>query len=138
MIEHTNLISDDDGYKSFNHFEISETLKDILYDDYFNYKTQLFDKTKLTEELYHTNFVNKYDPVEHKQIFDVYINKDSFRQKAYFVYSIIDYKRYETFVNENKEIENPNDMTITYSVLDSLGVKVQIYKVSIADIAFLF
>ena len=138
MIEHTNLISDNNGYKSFNHFEISDSLKDILFENYFNYKTEDFDKENLIEDLYNKNFVNKYDAVEHKQVFDMYIDNEKFKNKALFVYSIIDNKKYETFVKNNPEIKNPNDFTITYSVIDSDGVKVQVYNITISDIAFLF
>ena len=51
---------------------------------------------------------------------------------------ILNYKKYEIFVKNNPEIKNPNDFTITYSVIDSDGVKVQIYNITISDIAFLF
>lgn len=138
MIEHTNLISDDNGYKSFNHFKIHDTFKEMLFDDYFNYNTNEYNKRELAEDLYNKNFVNKYDPIEHKQIFDMYINNEKFKQKALFIYSLINEAKYTAFVQNNPEIDNPNELTIVYSVLDSDGVKVQIYNISIADIAFLF
>ena len=35
-------------------------------------------------------------------------------------------------------IENPNELIIPYNVVDSDGVKINIYNISIADIAFVF
>lgn len=138
MIEHTNLISEEDGYKKFNHFQISDELKDLLYKDYHSYKTAHFTRDTQIEELYNRQFTHKYDPIEHKQIFDLYINNVQFKEKAKFIYSIIDEGKFKEFAQQNPEIDNPNDLIISYSVIDSSGVKVQLYKVTIADIAFLF
>lgn len=138
MIEHTNLISEENGYKSFNFFQIDDSLKELLFEDYYNYKTEQYNKQELVDNLYNTNFTNKYDPVAHKQIFDLYIDNEKFIDKAKFIYSVIDANKYTQFAQQNQEIENPDEMTITYSVIDSVGVKVQIYRITIEDIAFLF
>lgn len=139
MIEQEALLKvDEDGYKQFNHFEISEELKDILFDDYYNYNNAQYNKQELIEELYNKNFVNKYDREQHKQIFELYIDDEKFKTKAQFIYSLVDEEKFKTFVAQNAEIENPNALTITYNIVDSEGVKVQMQKVSIADIAFLF
>jgi hypothetical protein len=42
------------------------------------------------------------------------------------------------FVEDNETIENPNELIISYSVVDSDGVKVNIYNIGITDIAFVF
>ncbi|MGB7401502.1 MAG: hypothetical protein WA916_02935 [Arcobacter sp.] len=41
-------------------------------------------------------------------------------------------------MENHQEIENPNDLTIKYSVIDSDNTKVLMYNISIADIAFVF
>jgi hypothetical protein len=92
----------------------------------------------LVEELYKTNFIDKYDEVTQKEVFDLYINNEEFKKKAQFVYSIIDRDKYINFVNKNSELENPNDLIIKYFILDSSGVKVQIYHISIIDVSFVF
>lgn len=139
MIEQQALLKvDENGYKQFNHFEVHETLEAILFEDYYNYNNKDFNKQALIEELYNKNFVNKYDREQHQQIFELYINNTKFKEKAQFVYALIDEDKYKTFAQANPEIENPNELTITYSILDSEGVKVQMYQISIADIAFLF
>ena len=38
----------------------------------------------------------------------------------------------------NETIENPNELIISYSIVDSDGVKINIYNISISDIAFVF
>lgn len=138
MIIKTELISDEDGYKRFNHFEINKGLKDILFDDYYLYNKESLDKKNIIENLYNKNFVNKYDREAQKEIFDLYIDNDEFKKKAQFIYSIIDYDKYAKFALENPELDNANEMTIKYSILDSDGVKVQIYHISIIDISFVF
>lgn len=138
MIEKTHFVSEENGYKRYNHFEISEGLKEILDDEYFLYDTDKFKKQELVENLYKKNFEDKYDRETQKEIFQLYIDNNDFKKKAKFVYSIIDYDKYEKFVLENPELENPNELTIKYSILDSEGVKVQIYYVSIIDISFVF
>ncbi len=138
MIQKTHLIEDDNGYKKYNHFEISKGLEEILDEEYYLYNSSEFKKTDLVEELYKTNFIDKYDEVTQKEVFDLYINNEEFKKKAQFVYSIIDKDKYTNFVNENSELENPNDLLIKYSILDSSGVEVQIYHISIIDISFVF
>lgn len=138
MTEYSNLISNENGYKKFNHFEISKELKNILANDYFTYNTDDFKKHDLVNKLYTNNFEDKYDRNTQKEIFAQYIDNEKFKEKAQFIYSIIDIEKYINFVNLNQEIENPNDMTIKYSILDSDGVKVQLYFLSIKDISFVF
>lgn len=139
MIEQTALLkTDENGYKQYNHFEIHETLESILFEDYYNYNNDKFNKQELIEALYNKNFVEKYDREQHQQIFELYIDNAKFKEKAQFVYALVDTEKYKQFAKANPEIENPNELTITYSILDSDGVKVQLFKISIADIAFLF
>ncbi|PLY08373.1 MAG: hypothetical protein C0625_01945 [Arcobacter sp.] len=138
MIEQTHLLSDENGYKRFNHFEISDELENLLANDYFLYNTIEFNKQDLVNDLYKINFENKYNRETEKEIFNQYIDNDKFKEKAQFVYSIIDYEKYSQFVLNNPEITNANNLTIKYSILDSDGVKVQIYFISILDISFVF
>ncbi|WP_072682066.1 hypothetical protein [Arcobacter sp. LA11] len=138
MIEYSSLISDENGYKRFNHFEISKDLENILADDYHTYNTDKFSKDDLVTQLYKKNFVDKYDRDTQKEIFSLYIDNEKFKEKAQFVYSIIDIEKYINFVNENSQVENPNELTVKYSILDSEGVKVQIYNLTINDISFVF
>jgi len=138
MIEYSNLISEEDGYKKFNHFEISKELEAILADDYFTYNTNNFLKKELVSKLYKKNFIDKYNRDTQKEIFSLYIDNKKFKEKAEFVYSIIDIEKYINFVNDNPEIKNPAELTVKYSILDSEGIKVQIYNLSIDDISFVF
>ncbi len=138
MIESTYLISNKDNYKEYGKFEIYDGFKDLLFEDYNLYKTENFSKENLIEDLYNKNFVNKYDREAQSQIFEQYIDNEAFKSKALFVYSIIDADKFAKFVQENPEIENPNDYTISFSIVDSQGTKVQLYYISIKDIAFVF
>lgn len=138
MIEQMNLISEEDGYKRFNKFEIADELKDILRDDYYLYNTIDFKYKKEAQDLYDKNFVNKYNRETHAQIFEQYIDNDAFKDKAKFVYSLIDEEKYKKFAQENSEIENPNDITIKYTISDSSGVNVVMYHLGIVDISFVF
>ena len=115
MIEKTYALSDDGTYKRFNHFEISEQLKDILADDYYLYNTSEFKKENLLDDLYKINFLDKYDRETQKEIFEQYIDNEQFIKKTKFVYSVIDYEKYAKFVLSNAELEKPNDFTIQYS-----------------------
>ncbi len=72
------------------------------------------------------------------EVFSLYINNEKFKEKVLFIYSILDENRYKKFVENHQEIENPNDLTIKYSVIDSDNTKVLMYNISIADIAFVF
>lgn len=138
MIKTTHEISNEDGYIKYNFFEIHPDLEAIIAADYFKYETKDFDKAEYCEAMYKKNFYDKYDQVAQKIVFDKYINNEQFKKKALFIYSIIDFDKYSEFVEKNDTIENPNELTLSYSILDSSGVKVAIYNISIADIAFVF
>jgi uncharacterized short protein YbdD (DUF466 family) len=69
---------------------------------------------------------------------ELYINNEKFKEKAKFIYSVIDYDKYVKFVEDNQTIENPNELIISYSVVDSDGVKVNVYNIGITDISFVF
>ena len=138
MIKTTHEISDENGYKKYNLFEIHKNLETIIADDYFTYSSNEFKKDSYCELMYKKNFYDKYDKNMYKEVYEKYIDNISFKEKAKFIYSVIDYEKYVEFVEKNKTIENPNDLTISYSVLDSHGVKVNMYNISISDIAFVF
>ncbi|AXX95455.1 hypothetical protein [Arcobacter ellisii] len=132
MIRTTSLISDENGYKKYNLFEIHETLQDIIADDYLEYSSKNFKKDSYCELMYKKNFYDKYDRDKYKEVYEKYIDNEK------FVYSIIDYDKYVKFVELNETIENPNELIISYSVVDSDGVKVNFYNIGIRDIAFVF
>ncbi len=138
MIKNTNLISDIDGYKKYNYFEISEELEDILCSDFNEYNKDSSLKQDLIDNLYKVNFEDKYNRADNKEIFKLYIDNQQFKDKTQFIYSIVDYDKYKEFVSKNDELENANELTIKYCILDSDGVKVQIYHISIVDISFVF
>ena len=138
MIKTTHEISNEDGYKKYNLFEIHEDLADIIADDYLTYSSSQFQKESYTELMYKKNFYDKYDPETYAAVYEKYINNEAFKNKAKFIYSVIDYDKYVKFVEENETIENPNELIISYSIVDSDGVKVEIYNIGISDIAFVF
>lgn len=138
MIRTTALISDENGYKKYNLFEIHEDLEPIIADDYLDFSSKNFKKTAYCELMYKKNFYDKYDETTYKEVYERYINNEKFKEKAKFIYSVIDYDKYVKFVEENQTIENPNELIISYSVVDSEGVKVQIYNIGISDISFVF
>jgi ribulose kinase len=138
MIKTTALISDENGYKKYNLFEIHEDLQNIIADDYLEYSTSNFKKAAYCELMYKKNFYDKYDETTYKEVYVRYINNEKFKDKAKFIYSIIDYDKYVKFVEENQTIENPNELIISYGVVDSDGVKVEIYNIGIVDISFVF
>ncbi|WP_419768544.1 hypothetical protein [Arcobacter sp.] len=138
MIEKKYLIEKDNDYSKFNYFEISDELEEILADDYYTYNSKEYIKKDLVEKMYAINFVNKYDIEKQPEVFSLYINNEKFKEKVLFIYSILDENRYKKFVENHQEIENPNDLTIKYSVIDSDNTKVLMYNISIADIAFVF
>lgn len=138
MIRTTSLISDEDGYKKYNLFEIQEDLIAIIADDYLSYASKDFKKESYCELMYKKNFYDKYDRDKYKEVYEKYIDNEKFKDKAKFVYSIIDYDKYVKFVELNETIENPNELIISYSVVDSDGVKVNFYNIGIRDIAFVF
>ena len=138
MIKTTFEISNEDGYKKYNLFEIHEDLKDIISDDYMKYGSSEFVKAAYCELMYKKNFYDKYDRNTYKEVYEKYIDNENFKQKANFIYSVVDYEKYVKFVEENQEIANPNELTISYNILDSQDVKVNIYNISIRDISFVF
>lgn len=138
MIKTVQEISNENGYKKYNQFEIHEDLKDIISDDYLNYSLPNLTKKKYCEDLYKKNFYDKYDAVEYKEVYDRYINNEKFKEKAMFIYHIIDFEKYSKFVQENETIENPNELLISYSVVDSDGVKIDMFNIGIVDISFVF
>lgn len=138
MIRTTALISDENGYKKYNLFEINEDLQNIIANDYLEYSSQNFKKAAYCELMYKKNFYDKYDETTYKEVYERYINNEKFKEKAKFIYSIIDYDKYVKFVEENQTIQNPNELLISYSIVDSDGVKVEIYNIGITDIAFVF
>ena len=138
MIKTTYEISNEDGYIKYNFFEIHPDLEAIIAEDYNKWDTQDFTKKDYCENMYKRNFYDKYDEDQYKEVYDRYINNEKFKEKAMFIYSVIDYDKYKEFVELNPEIENPNELIISYSILDSSGVKVNIYNIGISDIAFVF
>jgi hypothetical protein len=138
MIEYKYEISNEDGYVRHNHFEIHEALQTILREDYFLFNSEAYDKQELVEKLYKENFEDKYDRATQGQIFEQYIDNEKFKEKVFFIYSIIDEEKYKKFVAVNPELENPNELTVEYNIIDSDGVKVQLFNIAIADIAFVF
>lgn len=138
MIKTTHEISNENGYIKYNFFEIHPDLEPIISPDYNLWDTKDFSKKKYCENMYKKNFYDKYDKDTYAEVYDRYINNEKFKEKAMFIYSIIDYDKYKEFVELNPEIDNPNELIISYSILDSSGVKVNIYNIAIADIAFVF
>ncbi len=138
MIEYINEISNENNYRRYNQYSISDNFKELIFDDYYVYNTNEYNKKELVEELYNKNFVNKYNIDTQKEIFDLYINNEKFKEKVLFIYSVIDEKKFTQFVQKNPNIENPNDYTITYNIVDSEGVNVNMYQLSLNDIAFVF
>jgi ribulose kinase len=138
MIRTTALISDENGYKKYNLFEIHEDLEPIIVDDYLTYASDNFKKASYCELMYKKNFYDKYDETSYKEVYERYINNEKFKEKAKFIYSVIDYDKYVKFVEDNQTIENPNELIISYSVVDSDGVKVNVYNIGITDISFVF
>ena len=138
MIRTTAEISNEDGYKKYNLFEIHESSEPIIADDYLEYSSTNSKKAAYCELMYKKNFYDKYDPKTYEEVYVRYINNEKFKEKAKFIYSVIDYDKYVKFAEENQTIENPNELIISYNVVDSDGVKINIYNISIADIAFVF
>ena len=138
MIRTTALISDEDGYKKYNLFEIHEDLEPIIADDYLDFSSENFKKAAYCELMYKKNFYDRYDETTYKEVYERYINNEKFKEKAKFIYSVIDYDKYVKFVELNETIENPNELIISYSVVDSDSVKINVYNIGISDIAFVF
>jgi len=138
MIEKKQELSNEQGYKKYSYFKISDALKNLLKDEYFLYNTKTFDKQDELEALYKKNFYDKYDKNANSMVYEKYINNESFKNKALFIYAVIDYNKYSDFVKNNEEIKNPNDYTLEYSILDSTDVKINVYNLNILDISFVF
>jgi len=138
MIETKHEISNEDGYKRYSNFIINDKLKEIIADDYYLYGSSDFNKTNLCEQLYKLNFYDKYDKDTNSVVYSQYIDNQKFQDKAKFIYSIIDYEKYKKFVENNENVENPNELTITYNILDSDNTKVLMYNINIVDISFVF
>ena len=138
MIKTTAEISNENGYKKYNLFEIHEDLEPIIADDYLAYSSTNFKKDSYYELMYKKNFYDKYDENTNKEIYERFINNEKFKEKAKFIYSVIDYEKYVKFVEAKPTIKNPNELIISYSVVDSEGVKVNIYNIGIVDISFVF
>ena len=138
MIEKKQELSNEQGYKKYSYFKISKALESLLKKEYFLYNTKTFDKPEELEALYKKNFYDKYDESANSMVYEKYINNESFKNKALFIYAIIDFDKYSNFVKNNKEIKNPNDYTLEYSILDSKDVKINIYNLNILDISFVF
>ena len=138
MIEKKQELSNEQGYKKYSYFKISKALESLLKKEYILYNTKTFDKHEELEALYKKNFYDKYDKSANSMVYEKYINNESFKNKALFIYAIIDFDKYSNFVKNNKEIKNPNDYTLEYSILDSKDVKINIYNLNILDISFVF
>lgn len=138
MIKTTHEISNEDGYIKYNFFEIHPDLEAIISPEYNLWNLKDYSKKEYCENMYKTNFYDKYDKSVYKEVYEKFIDNEKFKEKAMFIYSIIDYDKYKEFIELNPEIQNPNELTITYSILDSTGVKIDIYNLSINDIAFVF
>ena len=110
MIRTTALISDEDGYKKYNLFEIHEDLESIIADDYLTYASDNFKKASYCELMYKKNFYDKYDETTYKEVYERYINNEKFKEKAKFIYSVIDYDKYTKFVENYPTNENPNEL----------------------------
>ncbi|XOB63186.1 hypothetical protein ACMC56_05105 [Campylobacterota bacterium DY0563] len=137
MIRKQHLIEDNQNYKKYNYFEISENLEELLTENYYLYDSKDYDSS-IPTQLYKKNFLDKYDREKDKQIYALYIDDKKFENKVKFIYSVIDYKKYINFVAQNMEIEDPSAYSIKYSILDSDGVKVEVYNINITEIAFVF
>lgn len=138
MIEKRYELSDENGYKKYSHFIISSALEELLNEDYFLYNSTSLKKTDELEAMYKRNFNDKYDEVANAMVFEKYINNEAFKNKALFIYNLIDEKKYKEFALKNGELSNPNDYTCEYNIIDSDSVKINVYNLNIVDISFVF
>lgn len=138
MIEYISLQTKDDEYKKYNQFRISENLSELLFKDYYNYNTKDYNKSELVENLYKQNFIDKYDRSTQAAVYEMYIDNKKFKEKVLFIYSMIDSIKYKEFVEKNSTISNPNDYKIEYYVVDSDGVSVKTFDITLTDISFVF
>ena len=138
MINKRYEIENENDYKKYNHFEISDNFKELLRKDYYLYNSKDFLNKKLTEDLYKINFNDKYDENAHALVYEKYINNENFKNKALFIYSMIDENKYKSFVKNNPDVKNPNDYSLHYSIIDSDGTKVDMYNLNLVDITFVY
>lgn len=138
MVEKKYEISNENNYKKYNNFIISKDLEKLLRKDYYLYSSKEFNLNEKIENLYKKNFNDKYDLASNSLVYEKYINNESFKNKALFIYSMIDENKYEEFVKNNAKLENPNDFTLEYSIIDSEGTKVNVYNLNIKDISFVY
>ncbi|MCJ8326345.1 MAG: hypothetical protein MJK08_04500 [Campylobacterales bacterium] len=138
MVEKRYEISNEDNYKKYNNFVISKNLEKLLRKDYYLYSSKEFNLNEKIENLYKKNFNDKYDLASNSLVYEKYINNESFKNKALFIYSMIDENKYEEFVKNNAKLKNPNDFTLEYSIIDSEGTKINVYNLNIKDISFVY
>ena len=95
MIEYKYEIDKENNYSKFNYFEISDELEPILADDYYLYNSKDYKKNEYVNTLYKNNFLDKYDRETQSEIYQLYIDNKSFKEKVLFIYSIIDANKYK-------------------------------------------
>ena len=81
MIRTTAEISNENGYKKYNLFEIHENLESIIAEDYLTYASENFKKAAYCELMYKKNFYDKYDETTYKEVYERYINNEKARKK---------------------------------------------------------
>jgi len=138
MIEKKYELSNEDTYKSYSHFKISSALKHLINEDYYLYNTKEFKRSLELEALYKKNFYDRYDTNQHALVYEKYINNENFKNKALFIYALIDEDKYKAFVKDNEDLKNPNDFTCEYNIIDSQGTSINVYNLNIVDISFVF
>lgn len=138
MIEKRHELSDENGYKKYSHFTISPALEELLNEEYYLYKSKEFTKASQLEAMYKKNFNDKYDEVANAAVFEKFINNEAFKNKALFIYNLINEEKYRKFALEHENLPNPNDYSCEYNIIDSEGVKVNVYNLNIVDISFVY
>ncbi len=90
MIRTTALISDDNGYKKYNLFEIHEDLEPIIADDYLTYTSSEFKKASYCELMYKKTFMINMMRLHTKKFTkDISIMKNSKRKQNLFIVLLI-------------------------------------------------
>ncbi len=138
MIEKRYELSDENGYKKYSHFLISPALEELLNEDYELYNSSSFSKANELEAMYKKNFNDKYDEVANAAVFEKFINNEAFKNKALFIYNLINEEKYRKFALKNENLTNPNDYSCEYNIIDSDDVKINVYNLNIVDISFVF
>ncbi len=138
MIEKRYELSNENGYKKYSSFTISSALAELVNDDYYLYNSCDFAKKDEGIDLYNKYFIDKYDEVQNVMVFEKYINNENFKNKALFIYALINEKKFKAFVTKNMDLKNPNDYSCEYNIIDSQGVKINMYNLNIVDISFVF